>query len=74
MTKRKMTRNGAIRQFCIECMGGGRSGYPGNRHAALKLARECVASACPLWSYRPGTRIAKRGRDEHCAVPSGAVA
>ena len=38
----------AIRQFCIECVGGG------GRKTASKLVRECLAAKCPLHPFREG--------------------
>ena len=38
----------AIREFCIECMGGRENeGY-------LKLVRECVSPHCPTYEFRLG--------------------
>lgn len=38
----------AIRQFCIECVGGG------GRKRASKMVRECPAVKCPLHPFREG--------------------
>ena len=39
----------AIRQFCIECMGGRGSGQN-----YTKLIEECVSTNCPLYDFRFG--------------------
>jgi hypothetical protein len=39
----------AIREFCIECMGG--RDNKGN----MKLVRQCVSKTCALFEFRLGT-------------------
>ena len=39
----------AIRQFCVECMGGRGSGQN-----YTKLIEECVSTNCPLYGFRFG--------------------
>jgi len=39
----------AIREFCIECMGGRGSGQN-----YTKLIEECVSTNCPLYDFRFG--------------------
>ena len=39
----------AIRQFCVECMGGRGSGQN-----YTKLIEECVSTNCPLYDFRFG--------------------
>jgi hypothetical protein len=38
----------AIREHCIECMGGRGNGYS-------KLIKECPSTACSLYDFRLGT-------------------
>ena len=39
----------AIREFCIECMGGR------DNKGSMKLVRECVSKTCALFEFRLGT-------------------
>ena len=38
----------AIREFCIECMGGR------DNKGSMKLVRECVSNTCALFEFRLG--------------------
>jgi hypothetical protein len=38
----------AIREFCIECMGGR------DNKGSMKLVRECVSKTCALFEFRLG--------------------
>ena len=38
----------AIREFCIECMGGR------DNKGSMKLVRECVSNTCALFDFRLG--------------------
>ena len=38
----------AIREFCIECMGGR------DNKGSMKLVRECVSRTCALFDFRLG--------------------
>ena len=48
-TKKQKSPVRAIREFCIECMGGRGSGQN-----YTKLIEECVSTNCPLYDFRFG--------------------
>jgi len=52
----------AIREYCIWCQGwrGGNG-----RNTAIRLARECHISDCPIWHLRPGQKRARKPKKGH---------
>ena len=46
--KKKKNPVRAIREFCIECMGGR------DNKGSMKLVRECVSRTCALFEFRLG--------------------
>jgi len=47
-TKKQKSPVRAIREFCIECMGGR------DNKGSMKLVRECVSKTCALFEFRLG--------------------
>lgn len=54
----KVPRSKAIALKCYDCCGWQRK-QPGLDGDTIDMVRECTARGCPLWAYRPGSKLGK---------------
>ena len=55
----KVPRSKAIALKCYDCCGWQRT-QAGPDGDSIDLIKECAVRACPLWAYRPGSKLAKK--------------